>query len=219
MNHRGGRCLAGGALLAATLALMETGCVQGASQPVDVQGGRGGGQPGSGGAFTAAGGGAGSGSGGAVGSGGTTGAGGRITGGGGTTTGAGGATTTGGAGGVTTGGAGAPGGQPAVLTAFVDDFEDGSFLAPPAKWLSTVRSDGDLSQWAITTDGSKVASQSLPADETELVSGDYRWTDAAIEAKVKLTTPDARAGVCVRWKTRTTSTASISRPWPRAAAW
>lgn len=59
-----------------------------------------------------------------------------------------------------------------------------------------------MSQWAITTDGTKVASQSLAADETELVSGDYRWTDASIEAKVKLMTPDARAGVCVRWKNK-----------------
>ena len=100
-----------------------------------------------------------------------------------------------------TGAAGQTGtGQPAILTAFTDDFEDGSFTAPPAKWLWTVRSDGDMAQWAITTDGTKVASQSLAADETELVSGDYRWTDSAIEAKVKLMTPDARAGVCVRWK-------------------
>jgi hypothetical protein len=59
-----------------------------------------------------------------------------------------------------------------------------------------------MAQWAITTDGTKVASQSLAADETELVSGDYRWTDSALEAKVKLTTPAARAGVCVRWKNK-----------------
>ena len=109
-------------------------------------------------------------------------------------------------------------GQPAILTAFTDDFEDGSFTAPPAKWLWTVRSDGDMAQWAITTDGTKVASQSLAADETELVSGDYRWTDSAIEAKVKLMTPDARAGVCVRWKNVNNKyCTSTSSSWPTTA--
>jgi hypothetical protein len=174
--------------LATAAAVAIAGCVQGASHEMD----------GTGGAAVAGMGGTMGGAGGAGTGGSATGTGGSVTGTGGKT-GAGGRTGAGGA----TGVAGQTGtGQPAILAAFTDDFEDGSFTAPPAKWLSTVRSAGDLSQWAITTDGTKVASQSLAADETELVSGDYRWTDAAIEAKVKLMTPDARAGVCVRWKNK-----------------
>ena len=178
---------------AVACAIAAAGCVQGTMHDMEGTGGAAG--PGAGGMTSGSGGsGAGgmvSGSGGKTGSGGATGAGGR--------TGSGGATGAGGA----TGVAGQTGtGQPAILTAFTEDFEDGSFTAPPAKWLWTVRSDGDMASWAITTDGTKVASQSLAADETELVSGDYRWTDSAIEAKVKLITPDARAGVCVRWKNK-----------------
>ncbi len=204
MTCRGRFLRSMGPMLAAACAVGAAGCVQGMSREMEGTGGATG--TGMGGMTSAAGGsGAGgsvTGGGGALGAGGKTGAGGATS--------AGGATGSGGAGGVSSGAGGASTGvagqtgtgQPAILTAFTDDFEDGSFTAPPAKWLSTVRSDGDVSQWAITTDGTKVASQSLPADETELVSGDYRWTDSSIEAKVKLMTPDARAGVCVRWKNK-----------------
>jgi hypothetical protein len=194
-----------GPLLSVACALAVAGCVQGTTHEMDGTGGAAG--AGAGGTKSSAGGsgaggmisssGGATGAGGATGSGGATGAGGKTGSGG--ATGSGGGTAAGGA----TGAAGQTGnGQPAILTAFSEDFEDGSFTAPPAKWLSTVRSDGDIANWAIATDGTKVASQSLAADETELVSGDYRWTDSAIEAKVKLRTPDARAGVCVRWKNK-----------------
>ena len=88
-----------------------------------------------------------------------------------------------------------------LVPEFTDDFEDGSFTAPPVKWLSTAYNlDPTTYSWSIATDGTKVASQTMASDETELVSGDYRWKDASIEAKVKLITPDNRAGVCVRYK-------------------
>ena len=192
MTCRAALILAGHCCLAVVLA--ASACVQaGGNHHDDGAGGASGGgsggstPPGTGGSGSGVGG---SGLGGATGSGGATGAGGRS--------GTGGAP---GLGGATGGGQGGfTGNLPPLVREFTDDFEDGSFTAPPVKWLSTVRSDSDVAAWAIATDGTKVASQSLAADESELVSGDYRWVDVSIEAKVKLLTPDARAGVCVRYK-------------------
>jgi 3-keto-disaccharide hydrolase len=169
------------------------------------------GQPGGGGGGSSGVGSGGAGTGGCSSSGGTTGAGSGGNGSGGARVGGTGGTTVSGTGGgvspgsggnsVGTGSGGASVGGPPLLGAFTDDFEDGDLTRPAtASWRSTVRSDGDMAQWATITDGTKVVAQSLAADESELVGGDYRWRDVAIEAKVKNVTPDPRAGVCVRYK-------------------
>lgn len=130
---------------------------------------------------------------------GTTASGGRTSSGGAGTGGAG-TTSTGGAGTTASGGTSGGTGDPPILGTFTEDFEDGDLLLPN-RWLSTVYdTGGDTSMWSTATDGTKVAKQGVAAKETELVSGDYRWRDAFIEAKVKLLTPDPRAGVCVRYK-------------------
>ena len=192
-----------------TVALAFAGCANatlgqsdgGGSADAGASGGAGGGSSNTGGARS--GGSSGLGTGG-------SGTGGRIAGSGGSTvpTGSGGSNAgTGGrisGGGVTPSGSGGSTGTvggPPLLGAFTDDFEDGDLLKPAsASWRSTVRSAGDMAQWATATDGTKVVAQSLAADESEMVAGDYRWRDVSIEAKVKLITPDPRAGVCVRYK-------------------
>jgi len=189
LTFRSALLRAGHCCLAAALA--TSACVQAGASHDDGSGGSG-----TGGSDRPHDGSGGSGAGGS-GLGGATGTGGAVTGGTGGRSGTGGAP---GLGGATGGLGGFTGNLPPLVREFTDDFEDGSFLTPPVKWLSTVRSDGDMANWTIATDDTKVASQSLAAAESELVSGDYRWQDASIEAKVKLLTPDARAGVCVRYK-------------------
>ena len=141
-------------------------------------GGSGGsGQGGSGGSTT----------GGKGGTGATGGSGGSTGGSGGSTGGTGGAT--GGTGGATGGTGGATGGStgtgPVIPATFFDDFEDGNITTPA--WIDADATLG--ASWAVTTDGTnRVFTQSAAvSDWTMAVSGDYRWTNQVIEAKVKYT--------------------------------
>jgi Concanavalin A-like lectin/glucanases superfamily len=112
--------------------------------------------------------------------------------------GAGGAPTAGGAAGSSSTGSGGkcntagPAGE-----AFLDSFEDGEFASCPS-WI-----DGDPSlggMWSVKTDGaSKVLSQNASVSDWIIaVSGNYKWTDQTVQAKVKFTSAPGAIGVFAR---------------------
>jgi hypothetical protein len=105
------------------------------------------------------------------------------------------------------GGGGSPMAKPPVIPpgkAFFDDFEDGEFSKP--SWIDADPSLGGM--WAVVTDaagdagaGNKVfAQKSTASDWIMAASGDYRWTDEIVEAKVKFTSNPGSLGIFARFK-------------------
>jgi hypothetical protein len=134
----------------------------------------------------------------------TTGSGGSVT-----ATGAGGASSSGGGGtNAGTGGAGGSAmGKPPVIPAgkvFLDDFEDGEITNP--SWIDADPSLGGM--WSVVSDSggdaggsSKVLAQKATASDWIIaVSGDYRWTDQTVEARVKFTSAPGSLGIFARLK-------------------
>jgi hypothetical protein len=81
---------------------------------------------------------------------------------------------------------------------FFDDFEDGNFTAPA--WVDAAP---DLNgKWEIASaDGGKALAQTAAVGDWIIaVSGDYRWTDQLVEAKVKFTSSPGKVGIFARMR-------------------
>jgi hypothetical protein len=94
------------------------------------------------------------------------------------------------------GSAGAAGSSGSQGRLFFDDFEDGNFTAPA--WVDAAP---DLNgKWEIASaDGGKALAQTAAVGDWIIaVSGDYRWTDQLVEAKVKFTSSPGKVGIFAR---------------------
>jgi hypothetical protein len=80
---------------------------------------------------------------------------------------------------------------------FLDDFEDGNFTVP--SWIDADPTLGGM--WSVRPDGAtQVFTQSAPVSDWVIsVSGDYRWTDQVVEAKVKFTSAPGMIGIFARF--------------------
>ena len=99
---------------------------------------------------------------------------------------------TGGASGST--GTSGPSGKP--LGAFFDDFEDGNATSP--SWIDADPGLGGM--WSVVLEeGNHVFSQSAAVSDWVIaVSGDYRWSNQVVEAKVKFTSAPGMIGIFAR---------------------
>jgi hypothetical protein len=79
---------------------------------------------------------------------------------------------------------------------YSDDFEDGDLTKP--SWIDAEPELGGM--WALTAvDGGTALAQTAPiSDWVIAVSGDYRWTDQVVEARVKITSEPGKAGIFAR---------------------
>jgi hypothetical protein len=95
--------------------------------------------------------------------------------------------------GATAGAAGASGPQGEL---YAEDFEDGDLTMP--SWIDADPSLGGM--WTVTADdGGKVLAQAASVSDWVIaVSGDYRWTDQVVEARVKITSEPGKAGIFAR---------------------
>jgi hypothetical protein len=105
------------------------------------------------------------------------------------------------------GAGGSPMAKPPVIPAgkaFFDDFQDGEFTKP--SWIDADPSLGGM--WSVIADAAgdaggdnKVfAQKATVSDWIIAASGDYRWTDQIVEAKVKFTSAPGSLGIFARFK-------------------
>ena len=79
---------------------------------------------------------------------------------------------------------------------YSEDFEDGDLTMP--SWIDAEPELGGM--WAATpVDGGTVLAQTASVSDWVIaVSGDYRWTDQVVEARVKITSEPGKAGIFAR---------------------
>jgi len=101
------------------------------------------------------------------------------------------AASSGSAGSAGTAGASGPNGE-----LYSEDFEDGDLTMP--SWIDADPELGGM--WTLTADdgGNVLAQAASVSDWVIAVSGDYRWTDQVVEARVKITSEPGQAGIFAR---------------------
>lgn len=79
---------------------------------------------------------------------------------------------------------------------YSDDFEDGDLTMP--SWIDADPELGGM--WTLADDnGGNVLEQGAAVSDWVIaVSGDYRWTDQVVEARVKITSEPGKAGIFAR---------------------
>jgi pectate lyase len=94
------------------------------------------------------------------------------------------------------GSAGAAGSGSPKGELYSDDFEDGDLTKP--SWIDADPELGGM--WTLADgDGGKVLTQAAAVSDWVIaVSGDYRWTDQVVEARVKITSEPGKAGIFAR---------------------